>query len=242
MQEWTGGIDYPTRVSHLLSASGGLNDPYFLNNITVFNDSAVDNLFGEGDRDWFLASPGDFDDAIGEEIKTMIPYGPEMIVNGDFLQGNTGFTSQYFFSQADIGPAQTYALVHSPADARPNDHNGAEVIDHTTGTGLLMAVNGATIPDQIVWSQTLSLAPHSDFRFSLWIASWFPSQPASLDIRFNGMSIGTQTAPSTVGPWEEFSTNWNSGNNSSLTIEIIDTNMADIGSDFALDDISLKIL
>jgi hypothetical protein len=44
------------------------------------------------------------------------------------------------------------------------------------------------------------------------------------------------------GLWQEFSTTWNSGSSTSLTINIIDTNLADVGSDFAMDDISLNPL
>lgn len=165
--------------------------------------------------------------------------GFDLIINGDFSQGNVGFTSQYNYSPADIGPAQTYAIVHSPGDARPADHNGAEVIDHTNGLGLLMAVNGAEVPNQIVWSETLTVSANTDYDFSLWLASWFAGSPATLDIQFNGVTVGTPTAPSTVLPWEQFTATWNSGGATTLTINIIDTNLADIGSDFAIDDISL---
>jgi hypothetical protein len=74
MDEW-GRIDadYATRVSHLLSG-GGLNDPYLLNNTTLANDAnAIDQLFGEGDTDWFLVSTGDLKDAVVGETLTNIP-------------------------------------------------------------------------------------------------------------------------------------------------------------------------
>jgi Ca2+-binding RTX toxin-like protein len=74
MAEW-GRIDadYATRVSHLLSG-GGLNDPYLLNNSTLANDAgAIDQLFGEGDTDWFLVSTGDLNDAAVGESLTTIP-------------------------------------------------------------------------------------------------------------------------------------------------------------------------
>jgi Ca2+-binding RTX toxin-like protein len=73
MQEWTRtDADYATRVSHLLSG-GGLNDPYLLNASTVSDDAgAIDQLFGEGDTDWFLVSLGDANDAgLGEIVTTI---------------------------------------------------------------------------------------------------------------------------------------------------------------------------
>jgi hypothetical protein len=62
-----------TRVGHL-QTGGGLNDPYLLTGSTVSDDAgAIDNLFGEGDTDWFLASSGDLNDAVGGETVTPIP-------------------------------------------------------------------------------------------------------------------------------------------------------------------------
>jgi hypothetical protein len=73
MAEWSRtDADYATRVNHLL-AGGGLNDPDFLNNTTVFdNAGAIDNLFGEGDTDWFLVSTGDTKDEVAGEVVTTI--------------------------------------------------------------------------------------------------------------------------------------------------------------------------
>jgi hypothetical protein len=168
-----------------------------------------------------------------------LPSGTNLIVNGDFEQGNTGFTTQYRYSPGTLGGAQSYDVVSNPGKDRPNDINPPNYGDHTTGTGLMMAVNGATTANQIVWSETVAVAAHSDYDFSLWLSSWFSGSPATLDIRFNNVSVGTPAASSTVGLWQKFSTAWNSGGSTSVTINIIDTNLADIGSDFALDDISL---
>jgi hypothetical protein len=148
------------------------------------------------------------------------------IVNGDFSAGNTGFTTEYIYSPGNIGGAQTYAVVHSPGDARPSDHNGASLIDHTTGTGLLLAVNGGVTPNVVVWSETIAVTPTTNYDFSLYLASWFAGSPATLDIQFNNVSVGTPTAPPSVNPWEQFTATWNSASNTSLTIKIIDTNLA----------------
>lgn len=161
------------------------------------------------------------------------------IINGDFSSGNTGFTSQYLYSAGDIGPAQSYDVVTNPANSRPNDINPVSYGDHTTGTGLMMAVNGATAPNQIVWSQSVSVLPNSHYDFELWISSWFPTAPAAIDVRFNGLLIGVANAPSNVAVWQRFTAAWQSGATTSLTITLTNTTLADIGGDFALDDIAL---
>jgi Ca2+-binding RTX toxin-like protein len=59
MSEWARtNVGYPGRINHLLgTAPGGKNGAFFLNNTTVFDDLAVDNLTGgTKDRDWYITS------------------------------------------------------------------------------------------------------------------------------------------------------------------------------------------
>ena len=163
-----------------------------------------------------------------------------LIVNGDFEAGNTGFVTTYMYSPGDIGPARSYDVVANPALSRPNDVNPVSYGDHTTGSGLMMAVNGALTPNTLVWAQSVAVVPGADYQFSMWLSSWFPTIPGEFDVLFNGTSIGTPSAPSTVAVWRQFTASWNSGSASSVAIEIRMTNSADIGGDFAFDDISLN--
>lgn len=154
-----------------------------------------------------------------------------LIVNGDFTQGNTGFLSQYSHTPGNIGGAQTYDVA--------SRLNVIGYGDHTTGNGNMLAVNGSNLANVLVWSQSVAVVPNTDYQFSLWSSSWFPQAPSPLGIRFNDAQIGIAQAPSTVGQWREFTANWNSGNLTSLTLFIFNNEGADIGGDFALDDISL---
>src|SRR4051794_30751823 len=94
------------------------------------------------------------------------PASAGFIVNGDFEQGNIGFSSQYTYSPGNIGPAQSYDVLPNPQPAHGADT--ASYGDHTTGHGLMMAVNGAEVPNQIVWSETIAVNPGSNYDFSLW--------------------------------------------------------------------------
>jgi Ca2+-binding RTX toxin-like protein len=59
-------LSYQQRIDHLLgSASGGLNGSTYLNAKTVHDDSAVDQLFGQGGSDWFFArTSGSLQDSV----------------------------------------------------------------------------------------------------------------------------------------------------------------------------------
>jgi uncharacterized repeat protein (TIGR01451 family) len=55
MSEWSHpDTDFVTRVQHLSGTPGGSNGPNVLTAATVPNDTSIDQLFGESDRDWFL--------------------------------------------------------------------------------------------------------------------------------------------------------------------------------------------
>src|SRR5215831_13312357 len=56
--------------------------------------------------------------------------GPNLVVNGDFSLGNTGFTSGYVFT-SDTTPEGTYCVDTNPHNCHPG---GASYGDHTSGT------------------------------------------------------------------------------------------------------------
>ncbi len=106
----------------------------------------------------------------------------------------------------------------------------------------MMVVNGAPLPEKIVWSQTVKVTPNTPYRFSTWVSSWYPASPANLEFLFDGASLGLYSAPATSGIWESFGIQWQSGNDQLVTISIIDRNTQLSGNDFALDDLSLTAM
>ena len=102
---------------------------------------------------------------------TVSPASADYIVNGNFEQGNTGFTTQYTYSPGELGPARTYDVVSNPGIDRPRDINPPNFGDHTTGHGLMFAGNGAEVPNVIVWSETLSIPANTGFDYSMWITN-----------------------------------------------------------------------
>jgi hypothetical protein len=160
--------------------------------------------------------------------------GANLITNGDFEAGNTGFSSSYSHVPGNIGGAGTYDTIANPASA----HSLATSYgDHTTGSGLMMAVNGSTTPGDLVWAQTVSVTIGTAYDFAAYISSWFPASPAEMVFSVNGSTIGLLTAPSTTAAWELAFATWNSGGSTSALIEIRNANTASSGNDFALDDL-----
>jgi len=164
-----------------------------------------------------------------------------LVQNGDFEDGNTGFTSSYIFSPGPLGlqNAGTYAITD---DANYNHNNFFCDNDHTTGSGNFMAINGSPIPNVVVWSTTVfGVSQNSDYEFSTWISSLHPDSPAILQFRINGELIGEPfNASSVTCVWNQFFEHWNSGNNNSAVISIVNQNTAGSGNDFSLDDINFS--
>ena len=168
-----------------------------------------------------------------------------LVVNGDFSAGNTGFTSSYSYAgtgSSALYPAGVYTVISNPFLC----HSGAySYYDHTTGTssGEMLAMNGASTPID-VWCQTITVVPGTYYDFSAWFSNWSSDTADNLPIiqfEINGSSLGGSFAfPHAAGVWRNYSSTWYSGTSTSATICIHDAQTASYGNDFAIDDISFQ--
>jgi gliding motility-associated-like protein len=159
--------------------------------------------------------------------------GNTVVTNGDFSGGATGFTSDYILN-SDTQSESTYFVTTNANLTHPNFVG----VDHTTGTGNFLVVNGSGTPNSSVWCQTIPVQPNTDYVFSTWVSTLAVGSPASLQFSINGSNLSTPfTAPSVTNLWDEFYTTWNSGASSSATICIVNQNTSTGGNDFGIDDI-----
>lgn len=160
--------------------------------------------------------------------------GNNLIRNGDFEQGNTDFYSQYNYATPNITEGQYY-VSPNPRNWNPGLSN---CTDHTTGSGNMLLVNGSPALNQIVWQQTVTITPNTNYAFSTWIQSLSAANPAQLRFSINGQIVSNLIAAGTLCSWKQFFVSWNSGTNTSAVISIVNQNTIAAGNDFALDDIS----
>ena len=163
------------------------------------------------------------------------PNGNDLVTNGNFSSGNSGFSSSYSYCNSGncLQPEKRYAI-GTNANTYHNNFFGT---GHG-GSGNFMIVNGAGTPNTTVWQQTISVVPNSNYRFSAWICSLHPSSPAKVQFSINGTLIGSVfTAPSSINTWVQFSATWTSGTNTLAVIRIVNQNTTAAGNDFGLDDI-----
>jgi hypothetical protein len=160
-----------------------------------------------------------------------------LITNGDFESGNTGFTTQYTYT-TDLSTSGTIVVGIDPREYNPL---AASYGDHTTTYGRMLIANGAEGTNVIVWEQTVSVTPNTEYVFCYWLSNWTDNDIRLAEIKcmINGVQAGVGWAPAATGEWTFVFHRWNSGANSTATIRLIDRDRAGVSNDFAIDDIDL---
>lgn len=163
--------------------------------------------------------------------------GSDLVVNGNFDLGNSGFTSDYSEGTGGTwGPISdpgTFLVTNDPHNA----HTNFQTFNDHSGNGNMLVVNGSGNPNQSVWCQSIVVSPNTDYNFSAWVANCVVPVPL-LQFSINGTPLNNVfSPPTTVGLWTQFSAQWNSGTNANAVICIVNQNISPPGNDFALDDI-----
>lgn len=170
-----------------------------------------------------------------------------LIVNGDFEQGNTGFTTGYTYTNSSTGSygmlssEGRYTITTSPSLAHTN-FTACE--DHTSAPGnQMMVVNGANNPTNL-WCQAVNVTPNTDYYFGTWVSNALNDpNVAQLQFSINSSTIGSIFSPSNTGcQWSQFYQIWNSGISTSADICILNQNTGISGNDFMIDDIMFSTI
>jgi hypothetical protein len=168
-----------------------------------------------------------------------------IVVNGDFELGNTGFTNGYVYvapAPGNINTEGEYTVGPDPS-AVSIYGDWAKFGDHTSGTGNMLIANGSPNANTSVWTQTVAVLPNTNYVFSFWGATLNSSSASQSVLQpfINSSAVGGAfTLPVNGGIWTQDSVSWFSGANTTALLTIIDTNTARGFNDFALDDISLN--
>ncbi len=209
--------------------------------------SAQLNAIGGGLYTW-APSTGLSDSAIANPIatpastttyvvSTSLAFG-NLVVNGDFSQGNMGFSSGYTYTPPpNTGEGQYWVSTNAGA------WNGAMTSCPDTGNGSsnMMLVNGAPVANTPVWCETINVMPGMQYSFSAWVATMDAGSLAQLQVSVNGVFVDTPfTAPGNTCNWQTFGGGWLSGTATTADVCIYDLNTSVGSNDFALDNISFS--
>lgn len=169
-------------------------------------------------------------------------YQTELVTNGNFSQGNTGFSTTLNYVTGIFGcplcPENTYTVGASAIFY----HSGFNGNDHTNPPfGNFFIANAQGQSNTAVWCMNTPVQPNTDYTFSYWYRDVTnnnnPHPLAWLQVSWNG-ELEQDTAIA-AGGWQQFITTWNSGSSTTLNLCIVNQQWQTGGNDFGLDDISL---
>jgi hypothetical protein len=167
--------------------------------------------------------------------------GVNLLTNGDFESGNTGFGTTYDFNNSLSQTYGAYWINSNPWNV--NNTYFISASDHTSGSGTLqMVVDGAETAGAIIWSQTISVSPNTAYQFSYWgenINSQGNTNYAKLQVYVNNVPTGAINTLSTTS-WGQYYVNVNSGSSTSLQLTLINSFVGGSGNDFAIDDLNFE--
>ena len=190
--------------------------------------------------------------------------GVNLVGNGDFSEGDTGFSSAYYdVTGAGQASSPGDGSVSTPYNAYNETtyavgansdlyHNLWANVPGPGGSGNYLIVNGNSLDGSpavtgslplTVWEETVTVTPDTFYSFSAQAANIYGDNPATLDFDANSALLGptfTVGAAGTTGDWNSFNATWYSGSNTSVVLTIVDTNTIASGNDFGVDNIALS--
>ncbi len=168
-----------------------------------------------------------------------------LLTNGDFELGNTGFSSGLPYEcECAIG---SICVASVPTDKCANTQWFSDVFDNTFGdaTGHFLVVDGTEYlgtPTTVWGSNPVSVIVGAEYEFSFFVYPKVstPSNIARLNVLLNGVQIGptVNLANLTLGQWNEVTRTF-IATTSTISLALFEENTASSGHDYGLDDMNL---
>lgn len=162
-----------------------------------------------------------------------------LVFNGDFSAGNTGFTSQYIYSTTSVQNEGYYA-VGTNANNYHSQFQG-------TGTGNFLIANGGFVSwanNQFdLWCQTIPCCPGQTYTLTFDARTLTNALPGRVMWTMDGVSAQWPdfTLPAYNAGWQPFTTTWTAGpGQTSVDACLYVTSGDGVGDDFGIDNIAIS--
>jgi len=160
----------------------------------------------------------------------------DLIVNGDFESGDTGFSTDLSLDNTFLDAGEYSVVTDASSVNGAFDNEG----DHTTGSGNMMAINGTTTSETLSWGQTVNVVSGTEYDLAFWVMSLFGSGSTTLGISFDSTTVKTvDNIGAGSGVWTEFTASWTATSTGAIDVNLLELSTGFGGNDYALDDISL---
>lgn len=188
-----------------------------------------------------------------ENVTLTAQWSPNLVVNGDFSLGNTGFTTSYTFHAAK--PPDMGAGRYGVSDRAVNLHDAFSTnFGNTTGVSgdnYFIANGGDGSETEIVW-RTPAVSPivvNEDliYRFEAYVTKVFPANPPILRFQLGDgtswVDLGDSPAidDADTGEWVFTFADGRFSDGGNFFLRLINMETAEYGNDFGIDDIYFGI-
>lgn len=166
---------------------------------------------------------------------------PNLVANGDFENGNSGFNSNYIFTNTRNSDGQ-YGI-NTNASAWYSGLSCTDCNDHgKTLPGNMLVADASGQSNYKVWSQTIQVVQDNTYSIEFWVNTYDPQVAARIELLINDRNGGTWTfSQQEIGKWKKLSTFWNAGKDSILNMQIVNSNLSLNLNRFAIDDIQVRL-
>jgi outer membrane protein OmpA-like peptidoglycan-associated protein len=179
-----------------------------------------------------------------------------MIVNGDFEQGDYGFNSDYYYHE--YGSPGSYVVTNN-APMNNADFANPAFGDHTRGRGSFLICNSDGREGKKIWCEIVHVQPNTRYEFTAYFCNLYALLPPKSNFAFEEGDVkgNDPELKVTIGSevialekdfyhlfrWVAISGVWYSDfHTSTVNICIENTNTSVSGNDVAIDDISFVYL
>ena len=254
-----------TLYNATLTIGGGVL-PYTVNGTALtVNSYTVNNIAVGTSPVWVVSDaycsvsvPIDADCSAPAPCDGLGCFGDNLLVNGGFEQGNTGFSSNYEYWDC----SSTTSLCNLP-DGSPflceydygistNASNciaswSPNVTGHATGTDNFMMVNypaGNVGGQNRFWCQVVNLSPATDYCFGGYFINLVPTSAdyplPSVGFEIGGSILGNSFEVQDNEQWGWQGVTFNSGAGGDVAFCLVNANFGVAGYDVGIDDLSLR--
>ncbi len=196
-----------------------------------------------------------FVDALDTECNTCSYVGQNLITNGEFDSGNTGFTSDYIFTSMSnmcgnygiYGVGSRISQVGAPLGCNFGIWSVADRAN-TGGNFMLIDPSAATGVNDRIWAQTITVCPNTDYVFSVWTKNMYYSEATgysgvdpNFEFKINGSVLPGANFVMPRQPkadsikWIKVQGTWNSGSSTTASLNIVNKIPGAFGNDLAID-------
>ena len=156
-----------------------------------------------------------------------------VLSNGNFELGNTGFTSSLTLNCDANDCSETAYCV---GDGFPVKCIAWPPFpDHTTGTGNYLIIDGNPSGPSNVWNNTVAVTSGADYCFCFWVASLY-EEPFDLGMLVNGVNVATVTVSQADPAWTQYCLDWTAPGSGLVQISIRQLT-GGLKRDFGIDDL-----